>query len=177
MSRNLCSSVTVARGSISSSTGMSAVACVWVALKVGGTVQAASGVPALLEMVTSGLWLKIFTSVMALNSCQFQPGHEWTSCLCLESRLPFPPPPAILYLHFLWVICLLWESSILRLGLWKKKFRLVKKNFLLSRLLEKIVIWGYDAVEAAGIQNNDSKFQMPTQSMHYIQIHMNSFVW
>ena len=89
-------------------------------------------------------------------SCQFQPGHEWTSCQCVwRAGFPFFFLPTHFYSHFLSVKLLpKVEMAILRLGLWKQKFWLVKKNFPLSKLLEKMVIWGCDPVEAESIQSN-----------------------
>lgn len=64
-------------------------------------------------------------------SCQFQPGHEWTSCQWVwRAGFPFLSP-AHLYSHFLWVKFLPEvELGILRLDLWGKKKVLIGKEEL-----------------------------------------------
>ena len=105
-------------------------------------------------------WLRAVTQNIYFRhapwiSCQFQPGHEWTSCQCVwRTGFPFlsPHPP-------LFTLPLSETSAWGWIGYFKtwslgKKFWLVKKNFPLSKLLKKMVIWGCDPVEAKGVQSN-----------------------
>lgn len=106
----------------------------------GGTLQAARGVPTSPEMVTSGLTQNIDFTHVSQNSCQFS-GRSWMNFLsvCLERTFPFLFPTRSVHTSFEGNFCYV-EPNI-----WKhlkRKFWLVKENFLLHKLLEMMLIWG-----------------------------------
>lgn len=156
MDRNHCSFSTVPWGSISFSTGISAVVCTLYPFQGWWHGPSSLGSSGITRNGDSGLWLKIFTSVMCpgLAASFSQVMNELLVSVFGEQAFLFFLPTH-LYSHFLWVKLLPEvELGILRLGLWIKKFWLVKKNFPLSKLLKKMVIWGCDPVEAEGVQSN-----------------------